>query len=95
MGWNARTFVTQGLSFARGTTIDEYLSAKDCAALYEKWQKDWPELYRFRGGITAITCEMVLEVPEAAFRKVYGGRGNEDRGRPDRILEIARRNAGR
>lgn len=78
-----------GTSFARGTTIDEYLSTEDCQALYDKWQPTWPEPFNFRGGIRAITCEMVLEVEAKDFIKVLGKK------RAEKILEVSRVNAGR
>lgn len=78
-----------GTSFARGTTIDEYLDAEACALLYDKWQKGWPEPYMFSGGVTAITCEQVLEVSEKEFIKVYGKRVGT------RIIDTAKRNGGR
>jgi hypothetical protein len=81
--------IRQGGSYARGTTIDEYLTQEDCAVLYEKWQADWPEPFQFHGGITAINCEMVLEVPEKELNHVFGKK------RTARILEIAHNNAGR
>lgn len=84
-----KTFIRQGASLARGTTIDEYLSEKDCKVLYSGWQKNWPEPLEFHGGITAITCEMVLEVPEKEFVKSIG------KAVGTRIYDVARRNAGR
>jgi hypothetical protein len=94
-GWNAKTIITKGLSIARGTTIDAYLLPEDCEVLYEKWQETWPEPFRFSGGITAITCEMVLEVPEDELRAVLGGRKKVEKERPGRILEVAKINGGR
>lgn len=94
-GWNAVPYIRKGSSVARGTTIDEYLGADDCAVLYERWQSAWPEPYYFRGGVMTITSEMVLQVPEDDFERVMGGRSKADRERPGRILAVARQTAGR
>jgi hypothetical protein len=80
---------TQGTSYARGTTIDEYLPGDLNVKLYEKWQPEWPEVLKFSGGITAITCEMVLEVPEKELTRVFGKKDATE------ILEVAKRNTGR
>lgn len=79
----------QGLSIARGTTIDAYLDEKDVKVLYEGWQENWPEPFDFRNDIKAITAEMILEVPEKDFKRVFGHKV------ANRILEAARSNAGR
>lgn len=52
-----------GTSFARGTTIDEYLAKELCERLYAQWRTSWPEVLRFQGGIEGITTEMVEQVP--------------------------------
>lgn len=87
---NGMTFkVRQGASLARGTTIDEYLSQETCDALYEKWSPEWAEPLMFSGGIRAITCEMVVDVPKSELVKVYGkAKGNE-------IYAAAENNAAR
>lgn len=94
-----RTFIRSGGSFARGTTIDEYLSEEDNEKLYQVWEEQpgWPEIFRFRGGQTAITAEMILEVPEAdmlkAFRSKFG-RKKVITQAVERIQSAAARNAG-
>jgi hypothetical protein len=80
--------VRQGASIARGTTIDEYLGQSDVDLLYENWQAGWPEPLAFSGGVKAVTCEMVLEVPFADFKKVFKKRAQQ-------IYDVAKRNATR
>lgn len=90
--------VRQGGSYARGTTIDAYLSPEDCAALYNFWKSSWPEPLAFPGNIQAITCEMVLAVPEEEFVDYLSASAEQKRtGRAlaFRIREAALRNAGR
>lgn len=83
-------FVRQGASLATGTMIDAYLTEADCKKLYARWHKDWEvQPTDLRGGEKIITCEMVLEIPFDIFLKVMGNSAGE------RILEIAKRNAGR
>jgi len=66
------THITQGASFARGTTVDEYLSDGDCMKLYASWLPAWPDKLTFSGGVTAITVELINEVPVKELTKVYG-----------------------
>lgn len=80
-------FYRQGASYAMGTIIDAYLDDATCSKLYSKWKKSWPAPLEFRGGLTAITCEMVLDVPSEEFVKVYGGLS-------ETILAAARSNSG-
>jgi hypothetical protein len=80
--------VRVGRTFARGTDIDAYLEENEVKALYERWKPAWPTPLEFSGGIKAITCEMVLEVPEKEFRSTF-------RKMADHILEAAKRNVGR
>jgi len=82
-----------GTSIARGTTIDEYLSEEDNQKLYDLWQPSWPEPFQFSGGITAITCEMVLELPQDEFIAAFG-KSKKGQEQAARILDIAKRNAG-
>lgn len=84
---NAKYVVRQGSSYARGTTIDGFLSEEDCSFLYTAWKKSWPEPLKFHGGVTAITCEMVLQVPEKELKEVLGTHA-------DAIIEVSKRNAG-
>jgi hypothetical protein len=77
------------LSIARGTTIDAYLGADDVRELYTGWRSSWPEPFVFSGGEEAITCEMVLEVPEQELAEEY------TKARARRILEAAKKNGGR
>jgi hypothetical protein len=87
---NGMTFrVRSGASLARGTTIDEYLPEDDCKVLYEKWQDGWPEPLMFSGGVRAITCEMVLEVPVKELNRVLG------RSKAATIYEVSKNNAAR
>lgn len=93
-----RTFIRQGGSIARGTTIDAYLSEEDNAMLYEAWDKSWAEPYEFHGGIKAISAEMIVEVPEDEFLGVFRSKFGRKKSVQDaaiRILEAARTNAGR
>jgi len=77
-----------GTAYARGTTIDPYLTDEDREVLYEKWDNAWGYPQEFHGGDTAITCEMVIEVSEGNLAKVFG------KSRAGRILTAARSNAG-
>ena len=86
--------VRSGWSFARGTTIDEYLSPEDNQELYKIWKSTWPEVLKFHGEVTAITCEMVLEVNEAEFLATFGNT-KKAKEMAARILEVSKRNAGR
>jgi len=81
-------FYRQGKSYAIGTIIDAYLDDKTCSALYSKWKKNWPAPLEFQGGESAITCEMILDIPSAEFLKVYGNQMSVV------ILEAARANSG-
>lgn len=83
---NAKYVVRQGGSYSRGTTIDGYLSEEDCNFLYANWKQEWPEPLKFHGGTTAITCEMVLEVPEKELKAVLGKHA-------DNIIAVSKRNA--
>ena len=80
---------SQRTSIARGTTVDAYLPEKETKILYDGWSKKWPEPYCFRGGIKAITCEMILAVPYKELKGVYGVK------RANRFLEVSQHNAGR
>ena len=72
--------------YARRTARNAFVQYE---TLYEAWRADWPEPYDFKNGIKAITAEMILEVPEKNFKRVFGHKI------ANRILEAARRNAGR
>lgn len=98
-GYGGVVTYRQGLSIARGTTIDEYLSESDNDALYAVWKEreDWPEPYKFSGGVWAVTCEMIQEVPESdfinAFSRKYGKRKGKEIAQ--RVLDVVAVNAGR
>jgi len=79
--------IVKGASLARGTTIDGYLQPTDAQLLYNTWKPGWPEMLEFSGAIKAVTCEMVLEIPEDEFLKTVGGAAGR------RILDVAKRNA--
>jgi hypothetical protein len=83
---STRSSIRQGASLARGTTIDAYLSEPDCRALYEQWDKSWPEPLEFPGGVQGLTCETVLDINYTEFRKVFGWRAK-------RIYDAARQYA--
>ncbi len=86
MSANGTVHYRAGTSYAIGTIIDGHLADDDCAALYDGWRSNWPERLEFHGGNYAITAEMILEVPQKEFLKVYGRQvGN-------RILDAARSN---
>lgn len=92
-----RYFTRVGGSYARGTTIDGYLSDEDNQALHEVWLPDWPDKLGFRGGESAITCEAILEIPEAEFIKAFRskyGRKKVVGEQANRILAVAKNNAG-
>jgi hypothetical protein len=83
MRGNIRTEYRQGLSYARGVTIDLMLTEEDVQVLYEKWQPTWPEKIEFQGGVQGITCDMLYQVPHNELVAVYGKK------RAARYLEIA------
>jgi hypothetical protein len=90
---NAKVSYRSGQSYAIGTIIDGYLTKDEEERLYAGWQTgdpDWPQPLVFQGGVTAITCEMVLEVPETKFNRAYG-KGGKAFG--DRMREISKRHA--
>jgi hypothetical protein len=65
----------QGQSYAIGTIIDGWLTKEDETKLYSGWDRedpDWPSPLMFAGGVEAITCEKVLQVPTKKFNSVYG-----------------------
>lgn len=80
------TFIRQGASLARGTTIDGYLTEEDAQLLYKNWRDRWEKPLEFQGGVTAITCEMVLDLPEKELKAVYGKEAAQ------RIIDAAKRN---
>lgn len=90
------TSYRSGTSFARGTMIDAYLSGDVCTRLYSVWEEhpEWPEVLRFSGGISAITCEMILDVREEDFLKSFGTK-KADMRLAETILSVAKTNAGR
>lgn len=70
---NAQLRIRSGASLARDANIDNFITPKDCEMLYRKWKKDkWDEPLQYRGGLEAITCEMILKVSLVALTKVYG-----------------------
>ena len=89
----SKMFITQGSSYAMGTILDAYLAPEDNALLYNTWRKSWPTPLEFSGGITAITCEQVLEVPEGEFLAGFGGKKAKEAA--GRILSAAKTNTGR
>lgn len=89
---NPKYFIRQGASLARGTSIDGYLSEKQIELLYSNWRPQWPEPLAYSGGLLAITCEMVLEVPEDEF---IGHFPKRDRAEAKNVYTIAQANAGR
>jgi hypothetical protein len=86
MAFISKTKIRQGASYFPGTTIDGYLQEDEIAVLYEKWEPTWPEPLVFQGGVTAITCEKILEVDAKDIRMVYGKK------LANRLLEVAERN---
>lgn len=83
-----KTNVRQGTSFARGVLIDGFLTDADREALYQKWDDDWGEPERFRGGVPpAISCELVCQAPYDKFSRALG------KARAARILAIAQEHA--
>jgi len=97
------TQIRQGGSYARGTTIDGYLSEEVNQALYDVWaeHKDWPEPLEFPGNVFAITCEMVQEITkDADAREAFTSffrKHNKKFGEAfaKTILDVTARNAGR
>lgn len=94
MGYNGNVFITQGASHALGTIIDGYLSANETELLLSIWKKEWTEPLAFSGGEKAITCEMILEVPETEFIQAFGTK-KANKELAARILATAKNNAGR
>lgn len=84
--------IRQGASAAIGTIIDGYLNDDLSKLLHETWKPEWPEKLGFSGGITAITCEAIMEIDEAAF---IAGFPRKHRQSAARIREIAATNVGR
>ncbi len=83
------TTYRQGKSNAIGTIIDGYLEQSENDLLYARWKSEWPEPLAFSGGIKAITCEMILEIPEEDLVKALGKK------RAGQFLQVAKANAGR
>lgn len=81
--------IRQGASLAKGTVIDGYLEQSEIDTLYMRWRSAWPTPLEYPGGVLAITCEMVLEVPESELIQALGKKLGT------RILEVSRVNAGR
>lgn len=71
-----KVYRSQGGSYAIGTIIDGYLSQEEIDQLYAIWKSDWPEPLVFQGGVKAITCEMILEVPKDIFIAAFGRKKN-------------------
>jgi hypothetical protein len=69
-----KTFVRRQVSSAPGTVIDGHLTPEQTKALYGIWLPGWPAKREYRGGIEAITAEMVMDVPEVEFIKAFGRR---------------------
>ncbi len=74
MAGNVTITRRSGASFARGVTIDGFLSDGETKALYEKWNNGWGEPIEFHGGEKAITCEMVAAVPLTGLVKAFGSK---------------------
>lgn len=66
------TKYTRGLAYARGTSIDPYLSTEDVKRLYELWDNALGVPNEFSGGQIDITCEMVLDASDEDLRRVLG-----------------------
>jgi hypothetical protein len=86
-----KTFIRSGASLAIGTIIDGHLDKDDCDLLYKNWQGAWGDFLEFKGGIVAITSEMVVAVDPNVFIKTFGPNKNAAK----RILNVARTTAGR
>ena len=69
-----KTFIRRHVSSAPGTVIDGHLTPEQIKALYGVWLPGWPEKREYRGGIVAITAEMVMEVTEDEFIRAFGRR---------------------
>ena len=84
----ARITKRANTSFARGVTIDGFLSNDDEKALYERWDEDafGPKNY-VQGGESYLTCEQVVAVPVDKLVSTFGKR------RASRILEAAHKHA--
>lgn len=88
------TFVRRQVESAPETIIDGYLTQEQINALYGTWLPDWPDKREYRGGITAITSEMVMQIPEEDFIKAFGRR-KVMKDTALAIRKIAERTAGR
>jgi hypothetical protein len=69
--------VRQNSSFTLDAVIDGFLTEKDCEKLYARYVEaerkyGWPEIYRLQANELMLTCEQIIEIPEAEFTKVYG-----------------------
>jgi hypothetical protein len=76
--------IRAGSSYARETAIDPYIDEGLVEEVYEKWSDEWQSPQVFQGGVTSITCEMILQVPVAELGKVFGA------DKTARILKAAR-----
>lgn len=54
------------------TVIDGWLDPEDIDVLYKKWKPSWPAPLEFSGGVTGITCEAILQVPESQLNRTFG-----------------------
>lgn len=57
---------------AQETVIDGWLEQDEIDVLYKRWKDKWPEPLVFSGGVTGITCEAVLQVPQSQLNRTYG-----------------------
>ncbi len=87
MAENVSVIRRSGASFARGVTIDGFLSNGEAKVLYEKWDDGWGEPLEFHGGEKAITCEMVAAVPLTGLVKAFGSKFAK------RLADVASKNS--
>jgi hypothetical protein len=72
----------------RSPNIDGFLLNGDTAVLYGRWKAErWGAPLQFSGGITSITCNMIVDVGFQDLAKVYGVR------RAKRLLDAAKQRA--
>ena len=72
----------------RSPDVDGFLLNGDTEILYGRWKdEEWGAPIQLSGGITSITCDMVVEIGFQNLTKVYGVR------RAKRLLDASKRGA--
>lgn len=67
------TFTTENApGIAPETVIDGWLTVDEIEILYKRWRNTWPKPLEYPGGTLGITCESVIQVPQAQLNRTYG-----------------------